>query len=105
MTAAELLNANIIALLGLEALPEDQKIAMVQKMTVLVQKRLANRVSELLTDEEADEVAAMGDAPEDILNYLAEHVENLDQLVEAEIVKLKQEMLTVANKVDAKLEE
>ena len=54
MTDQELLNENIISLLGLESLPVEQKIAMVEKMSQLIEKRAMAKVLSLLPAEDQD---------------------------------------------------
>lgn len=89
----DLLNENIIALLGLEALPDEEKVAMIEKMTDLVQKRVILRVMDLLAEEDAAKMAEMEKNPEEVIAFIAEKVPNFDQIMQEEIVRLKQEMI------------
>ena len=93
MPNAELLNENIIGLLGLESLPDAEKAAMVEKMTTLIQKRLMLRVMDALKEEDAKQMAEMEKNPQEILAFIAEKVPNFEELMKEEVVRLKEEML------------
>jgi len=91
-----LLNENIIALLGLESLPEEEKVQMLNKMALLIQKRVLLRVMDLLQDEDAEKMKALEQNPSEMMTYIAEKVPNFQEIVEEEIKKLKAEMLDAA---------
>ena len=50
----KLLEANIIEALGLESLPDERKMKMVEMMATVVQKRLMLRVMEGMSEEDKD---------------------------------------------------
>jgi ElaB/YqjD/DUF883 family membrane-anchored ribosome-binding protein len=91
------LEKNIIEELGLETLPEEQKITLLEQMTTLVQKRVMLRIMEVLTEVEKDEFEKLleekGEDAIEIANFLREKIPNLDELVKEEIVKLKKEVI------------
>ena len=94
MATMDLLNENIIGLLGLESLPDGEKQAMIEKMTTLIQKRLMLRVMDVLSAEDAKQMAEMEKNPQEILAFIVEKVPNFEDIVkEEEVVKLKEEML------------
>lgn len=93
MPTNDLLNENIIGLLGLESLPDAEKAAMLEKMTTLVQKRLMLRVMDSLKEEDAKQMAEMEKNPQEILAFIAEKVPNFENIVKEEVVRLKEEML------------
>jgi len=93
MATMDLLNENIIGLLGLESLPDAEKAAMIEKMTTLIQKRLMLRVMDALSEEDAKQMAEMEKNPQEILAFIAEKVPNFEAIVKEEVVKLKEEML------------
>ena len=95
-TAKDLLNENIIGLLGLESLPDEEKVAMLEKMSDLLQKRIALRVMDQLAEEDQKKMAEMEKNPQEILGFIAEKVTNFDEILKEEVVKLKQEMLDAA---------
>jgi len=91
-----LLGENIIALLGLESLSTEEKIQMLDKMSLLVQKRVLLRVMDQLQDEDADKNDPLENNPEEMMGFIAERVPNFEALVEEEVMKLKTEMLNAA---------
>ena len=93
MATMDLLNENIIGLLGLESLPDAEKAAMIEKMTTLIQKRLMLRVMDVLSAEDAKQMAEMEKNPQEILAFIVEKVPNFEDIVKEEVVKLKEEML------------
>jgi len=92
-----LLEANIIEELGLESLPEERKIAIVQMMTDLVQKRVMLRIMEILSEAEKDEFEKLlkekGESAPEVAEFLKEKIPNLDEIVKEEIIKVKEEAL------------
>ena len=59
MKAQEILDENIIHLLGLESLPDEEKGELVQKMSEVVQKNFMLRIMELLKSEDASKMAEL----------------------------------------------
>ena len=94
-----LLSDNIIALLGLESLPTEEKVQMLDKMVLLVQKRVLLRVMDELQDEDATQMAALENNPQEMMAFIAERVPNFQEIVEEEVTKLKAEMLNAAESV------
>jgi len=85
---------NIIKLLGIESLPDEEKISIVEKVTTLVEKRLLVRVYEsldALRQKEFSEVLDKEDAP-GVQEFLDRHAPNLPELLEEEVLKVKQEL-------------
>ncbi len=99
MSNTDLLNQNIIGLLGLESLPDEEKQAMLEKMTALIQKRLMLRVMDALSEEDAQKMAEMEKNPQEILAFIAEKMPNFEDVVKEEVVKLKEEMLKATESV------
>jgi len=90
------LEANIIEALGLESLPDEQKIKMVEMMSTIVQKRLMLRVMEQLSEPEKDafeKVLGGKDADLAAAEFIKNKVSNFDEMVQEEIIKIKQEMI------------
>ena len=96
MQAKDMINENIIELLGLRSLPEEKKIAMLQKMSELIQKRVILKIMENLSSEDGEKMAAMENNPQEMLAYIAEKFPNFEAMVKDEVVKLKQEVLAAA---------
>ena len=99
MKPQEIINANIIEVLGLGSLPEEQKIAMLEKMSTLVQKRVMLKIMESIGSEDADKMAELEKNPQEMLAFIAEKVPNFEAIVTEEIVKLKQEVMKAAEQV------
>ncbi len=90
------MEANIIEALGLESLPDEQKIKMVEMMSTIVQKRLMLRVMEQLSEPEKDafeKVLGGKDADLAAAEFIKNKVPNFDEMVQEEIIKIKQEMI------------
>lgn len=98
-TSQDLLQVNIIQALGLEALPLEEKQAMLEKMTDLLMKRVMLRVLDELSDEQLAEMPKEGSNPEELLAFVAEKVPNYDAIMNEEVVKLKGEVLKAAEQV------
>ena len=88
---------NIISLLGLQTLPDEKKLALLDKMSNLAQKRISLRILEQLNEAEQEAfVAATAASDEEKLKeILAAKKIDLAALVEEETVKLKDEMKSV----------
>lgn len=99
MNAKDLINENVIELLGLQSLPAEKKMAMIQKMSELVQKRVIMKIMENLSTEDGEKIAAMENNPQEMLAYIAEKFPNFEELVKQEVNKLKEEVLTAAEQV------
>jgi hypothetical protein len=95
----DLLNANIIELLGLNALPEAEKKAMLDKMSELLMGRVMLRVMESMTDEQLAQMPKEGSNPEELLTFVAENVPNFQSIMEEEAVKLKEQVVKAAEQV------
>ena len=90
---AELLNVDLVAALGLEKLPQDQKDQLLEQMTQVVDERLQSRVLALLSEEDAKalDVVLAGDSS--LESFLRERIPNFDMVVAEVIAEFKQEML------------
>lgn len=90
----DILQQNIIKVLGLEALPDERKLALLDKMTDLVQKRVSLKILEQLQEndkQELEQIMKKG-SPEKLGAFLSKKVPNLEELLKQEITTLKQEM-------------
>lgn len=93
-----ILGSNIVSLLGLDALPADKKDALVEKASKILQERIALRLADEMTEEQAQVMEEMGtDDPLKIFEYMAQNVDNFDSIVKEETSKLKEEMLKVVS--------
>lgn len=101
MLDQKLLETNIIQLLGLAALPDNRKVALLNRVTELVQKRLLLRIMDQLseTDKKALTDAIASGEPVKIDQALAGKVSNIMALAIEEIVKVKEELKGVVDEV------
>jgi len=98
-TSQNLFGDNIIALLGLESLPNEEKAALLEKMTELILKRVMLRVAEQLTEDDAKMLAESQMSPSEMMAFAAEKVGNFEEILKEEVIKAKQEMLDAAEQV------
>jgi hypothetical protein len=101
MSKQQLLNQNIITALGLEALDDAKKIALLDKMGDLVQKRLVLRLVEQMTEAEKNEFEKLSEAesePEKIAEFLQKCFPDFFAMAEEEVMRLKQELAGVVKK-------
>lgn len=92
---------NIINILGIESLPDERKVSIVDQASELVQKRLFIRIMEnfslakreqFLSAIEKDDQAAVGD-------FLAQNVPEMGDWLFEEVNKIKQEFSQLASKI------
>ncbi len=95
----DLLNANIIQVLGLGALPRAEKQAMLDKMTELLLSRVMLRVVEGMNDEQLARMPKEGANPEELLVFVSENVPNFQSIMEEETIKLKEQVINAAGQV------
>lgn len=97
------INENIISLLGIEKLPDEQKILLLHKMSGLLQKRIAARVLEQLSAEDQQIFVNAKDKEEGRVKALLEK-KNIDvvAMIQEEVLKLKEEMKSVVDGLDVK---
>lgn len=101
MLNKQILQQNIIVLLGIEALSDEKKIALLDKMTELVQKRLLVRVLKELPEKDRSDLFAAVDTDDKTAmeKVLSGKVPNITEMIEEEIVKLKEEMKGVVETI------
>ena len=94
MLNKQVLQQNIIVLLGIEALSDEKKIALLDKMTELVQKRLLVRVLKELPEKERGDLFAAVDKDDKTAmeKVLSGKAPNIAGMIEEEIINLKQEL-------------
>lgn len=93
------LEESIISLLGIQALPDEQKLALLDKMSNLTQKRVSLRVLEKLDKEEQEVFMASIDKGDEkkVKDILERYDIDVITLAQEEIVKLKDEMKGVVD--------
>ena len=98
---SDLLNANIIELLGLQNLPRERQLTILNKMMDLIQKRITLRMLNEMNEKEkkeAEKVFTSGTQEEqmNILNAKG----NFQKLMEEEIVAVKKETVDLVGGLD-----
>jgi hypothetical protein len=91
-TQKEIMEENIIELLGLQALPYEKKTRLLEQMSNLIQQRIMLRIMDQLKDEDKDKMAEIEKDFEKIANFLAEKVPNLEDIIKDEVLKVKKEL-------------
>ena len=88
------LKQNIIEALHLEALDDDKKIALVEKMAEVVQKKITLRVLEELPEEKKNELEKLIDgSPKKVGDFLQGAMPNFSKVIQEEVVKFKKELV------------
>ena len=89
---------NLMVQMGLQQLPDDKKISLLNSMSGLVEQRVVLRLMESLSDEAGK---AFESLPKDDTNvkiaFLQEHVPNVVEIIDEEIQKVRQEMIDSIN--------
>lgn len=94
-------NQNIISILGIEQLPDEQKLAIAQKVATLVEKRLVVRVFDTLDklrQSEFSQLLESGDSRQ-LEDFLKRFVPDMAELLAEEVLRVKQELSTFAEGV------
>lgn len=99
MMDKKMLETNLITLLGLETLPMEKKVAMLNKTLELVQKRLMVSMLNALDDANKAKLLELINAEgkeTEKDSFMKEHFPNLEEMANEEIVKIKNELKEVA---------
>jgi hypothetical protein len=95
MINKQVLQQNIIDELNLQALDDDKKIALVDKMSEVVQKRLTLRLLDEMSEEDQGKFEAiLGGSPEKVSEFLQTVFPNFLEIIKEEVIKLKQDLIT-----------
>ncbi len=81
-------------------LDDEKKVALLDKMSEVIQKRLTLRVLEKLSDSDQDEFEKIMDKePDKVSDFLQTKIPEFTEIIQEEIVKLKSEMIEKFGKV------
>ena len=94
------LDNNIIAKLGLQDMPEEERLKLLDEMAELVQKRVMIRMMEALPEADVDEANRLASDPQKLLEFMASKVNVAEMLVE-ETERLKNELFLRASEPTA----
>ena len=86
-------NTEFLTEIGINNAPEEKKAALIAGLEQLAQDRLINRLTEVMTDEQAKEFSEITDEQQPY-EYLKRVVPNLQDIVAEIFSDLKKEILT-----------
>jgi len=89
----ELLNINLVKELGLDSLPSEKKIALIEQMSAVVDSRINLEILSALTEGEKKELDKVLDSDGDMVVFLREKIPNFDIMVAETIANFKKEVL------------
>lgn len=99
---SQIIDQDIITLLGLESLPEEQKANLINKMGEVVLNRISLTIMDNLDLDDQKRLEALmkknGDG-EKVNNFLEDKIKNLDEIRMAEILKFKEEIVADAEAI------
>ena len=89
---------NIISILGIETLPDERKVKVVEKVADLVQKRLLVRILDGLDVKEYQEFTTILDANDSgrLGDFIGVHCPKIHEWLDEEVSTIKQELSTLA---------
>ena len=88
-----LFKQNIIQALHLEALPDDQKIDLIDQMAALTEQRIILKLIDTLSEKDAALFSQLTSDDEKI-KFLRDKITNLDEIIKDEITQVKKELIT-----------
>ncbi|TSC78312.1 MAG: hypothetical protein G01um101429_838 [Parcubacteria group bacterium Gr01-1014_29] len=90
-------DTNLMAELGFDDLPTDEKMKMLETMGEIINKNIALRMFEELPDERAKELKTLltsyADDPEKLEFFFRQELPNFDEIVKEEVALYKQDLL------------
>ena len=93
MLDKKLLNQNIISALGLEKLADEKKMALLIKMSDLVEKRVLLSLLSGLNETDKKQLNQIDD-PDEMSSFLLSKGINLEEIIMQETQKVREEALT-----------
>ena len=102
--AQAVFNQNILSVLGLQDLPEDRKLAILEKITDLVLQRVIFRILQELKEEDKEDANKIFSSGTDTekLAFLQSKA-NFAQIVYEELIKVKEELTRDAEEINARI--
>jgi hypothetical protein len=102
MNPKDLLNANIINLLGIEALPDDKKVEFIGKISDLIFRRVIIKVLDRLEDEDQErlmEYIESNDA-DNTTRLISQKIPDFEDMLTNEVVKIKEELYNESKNIN-----
>jgi hypothetical protein len=96
---------NIIALLGLEDLPIDNRAQLVDELSQILEVRVLSAAYDTLTEEQAQHLDSLlnDDNPELVGQYIQENVPTLSEIFATQVENLKAELVQHKAEITEKL--
>src|SRR5688572_23898524 len=93
---------NLITMLGLEALPPERQLKLIQAATELVEQRLMIRVIESFTPSQRQEFDNLVDngTDEQVAEFIQNNVPQMNQLIDEEVAQVKEQLVQNAPTLD-----
>lgn len=89
----ELLNINLVEVLGLDKLPQEKKSALIDQMQEVIESRINLEILSILTEEQKKELDKILDSDGDMISFLRNNIANFDVMVAETIANFKKELL------------
>ena len=86
-------NTEFLTAIGINDAPEETKAKLISGIEALAEKRLVAKLSEVMTDEQAEAFGQITDEKQ-AYNYLMNTVPNFQDLVTEVLTEIKDEILT-----------
>ena len=94
------LSENIIAQLGIESMPEAERVKMLEQVTDIVIERLMLRLMDSLHDDEVTAANALIGKPEELVAFLSSKVADIGALLDEEIAAVKNELFAAVGEAE-----
>ena len=105
MADQEILKQNIISSLGVGALADKERAALVDQMVELAEKRIVLRLMQELPKKAHKEFEKIKESDNQAkMEFLQQKFPNLAEIIQEEIVKVKKEVIAEAETADQDLE-
>ncbi len=91
-----LISVDLVAELGLQSLPLEQRTAMLAQISDIIMKGVWLKVMDLLTEAQANELEKIYDTsnPEEMYAFLQKEIPRFEDIIKAEVASYKEMMLS-----------
>ncbi len=89
----QLIKTNIITELNLEDLDNEKKIALIDKLAKLTERRVLLRILKGLTEEDIIEYEKIANNEDSKIKYLEQRIPDFINILQDEVVEVKKELL------------
>ncbi|MFB6225267.1 MAG: DUF5663 domain-containing protein [Candidatus Paceibacteria bacterium] len=87
---------NLIKMLGLQELPDKEKLRVLDQVAYILNMRILERIPQALTEAQQTEVEQKleEEEPQAVFDYLKNHVDGLDDIIEEEVKQIRKELFS-----------